>query len=47
VGRKRGAKPRVDEQEPDERRRRAWRAGGYPRSLGGQGPGDVDLAAAR
>ena len=47
VGRKRGAKSRADEQKPDERRRRAGRAGGYPRSHDGQGPGDVDPAAMR
>jgi hypothetical protein len=47
VGRKRGAKPRADEQEPDTRLRRVGRAGGYPRSRDGQDPGEVDPAVVR
>ena len=47
VGRKRGAKPRADEQEPDRRRRRAGRAGVRPRSSDDQGSGDVDPAVVR
>ena len=47
VGRKRGAKPRADEQEPDTRRRRAGRAGKRPRSSRDQGDGDVDPAVVR
>jgi hypothetical protein len=47
VGKKRGAKPRVDVQEPGSRRRRAGRAGMHPRSRDGQGSADVNPAIAR
>jgi hypothetical protein len=47
VGRKRVAKPRVDVQEPDPRRRRAGRAGNEPQSPDDQGSGDVNPATVR
>src|SRR5664279_6192931 len=47
VGRKQGAKPRADEQEPDMRRRRAGRVGPLPQSLDGQSSGYVDPAVVR
>ena len=47
MGRKRGAKPRADGQEPDTRRCRAGRAGKGLRSLCGQGSGGVNPAVVR
>jgi hypothetical protein len=47
VGRKQGAKPRADEQEPDKRRRRAGRVCPLPRSPDGQSSGYVDSAVVR
>jgi hypothetical protein len=47
VGRKQGAKPRADEQEPDRRRGRERRACPLPRSLDGQDSGHVDPAVVR
>jgi len=44
VGRKRGAKLRADEQEPDRRRSRSGRAGIKPQSSRDQGSGGVDPA---
>jgi len=47
VGRKRGAKPRADGQEPDMRRCRPGRAGQKLRSSRGQRSGGVNPAAVR
>ncbi len=47
MGRKRGAKPRADEQEPDMRRCRPGRAGNELRSSCDQGAGGVNPAVVR